>query len=197
MKIKVLFAVLLSMAIAWSASAQKLSGDLSPLKGQTKINVVLDFTGTLVNGKPEQTYIDNETKKKNEADKAKWLSEWNNNLRADAYSMLIKNLNDTKWNTHSFSYGNHATAEYTIIVQVKDITTGLFAGPITRSSAVKADVNFVRTGETTPFATIVFKKCSGAFSSEMPHLITRIAMSFGSLGMESGIMITGTLNKYK
>ncbi|MDR0295720.1 MAG: hypothetical protein LBH91_06000 [Prevotellaceae bacterium] len=192
MKIKILFTGLLSIAMAWSASAQKISDDISPLKGQKEVNVVLDFTGTSVNGKAEQIYIDVEPKKKSEADKAKWLKEWNNNLRSDANGMLIRNLNE-KGNNNSFSFGKHATAQYTIIVKVKDITTGFFAGPITKSSAVKADVSFVKTGETTPFATVVFKKFSGAFSSEMPHLVTRIAMSFGSLGMELGFLIAKTL----
>jgi len=192
MKRKVLFTVLLSIAMVWSASAQKISGDISPLKGQKEVNVVIDFTGTLVNGKAEQIYIDAETKKKNEVEKEKWLTAWNNTLRTDAYSSLIKHLNDRLGN-NNFTAGDFANAEYTIIVKVKDITTGFFAGPITKASAVKADVTFVRTGETTPFATVIFKKSSGAFSSEMPHLITRIAMSFGSLGMELGILVNRAL----
>ena len=189
---KVLFVALLSVATVFGASAQKISGNLSPLKGQEKVNVVLDFSGTLVNGASEESYIAKETKGKSEADKEKWLEEWNTNLRSNAYGLFTKELND-RVSKNFFTAGDFADAGCTIIVKVKDITTGMFAGPFSKPSAIKADVNFVKTGETTPFATVEFKKSTSAFSTEMPHLVTRITMSFGSLGMELGVLLSKAL----
>ena len=190
---RTLFAVLLSVATV-CASAQKISGSISPLKGQKEVNVVLDFSGTLVNGKAEEKYIAEETKGKTNAEKEQWLSEWNEKLRSDAYSMLTNDLNKAvsqKW----FSVGNYANAEYTIYIKVKDITTGFFAGVVSKGSAIKAEVRFVKTDETTPIATVEYKNSSSGISSTIPYFVTRIVMSFGKLGDEIGALINKQLKK--
>jgi hypothetical protein len=114
---KVLFAVLLSVATV-CASAQKFSGNISPLKNQKEVNLVLDFSGTLVNGKAENTYIAEETKGKSKTEKEEWISEWKEKLREDTYAMLANDLDKAvspKW----FSVGDYRDAEYTIVVKVK------------------------------------------------------------------------------
>jgi len=190
---KVLFAVLLSVTAVFGVSAQKLSGDITPLKDQKEVNVVLDFSGTLVNGAAEDKYIANETKGKSESDKEQWLSDWNGTMRENAYSQLINGLE--KWiGDKSFSVGEYKKAPYTIIVKVVDITTGAFAGPFSKSSAVKADVSFVKTGGTTPFATVAYKNSKNDLSSVTPVLIARVAMSFASLGNDLSATINNALN---
>ena len=67
------------------------SGNIFPLKGQKEVNVVLDFTGTLVNNQPEESHIAFNTKDKSDEDKAKWLQEWNEDLRLRSYSLLVSN----------------------------------------------------------------------------------------------------------
>jgi hypothetical protein len=191
---KMLFATLLSVATVFSASAQKLSGDISPLKTQKEVNVVLDFSETLVNGKAEDKYISDETKGKSETEKAQWLSEWNENLRSNAYAMLIKDLGDEVSEKY-FSVGEYKDAEYTINIKVRDITTGFFAGIVARASAIRADVSFVKTGEAEPFASVEFKKSSNSISANVPYFITRITMSFGELGEDIGEMIYKKLKK--
>ena len=181
---KVFFAVLLSVAIG-CVSAQKISGNISPLKNQKEVNLVLDFSGALVNGEAESKYIADETKGKSKAEKEEWMSEWKEKLREDTYAMLENDLNkavSSKW----FSVGDYKDAEYTIIVKVKEITTGFFAGPFTKPSAVQADVRIVKTDGKTPIATIEFKKCSSKISGTIPYFVTRIAMSFGKLGDDIG-----------
>ena len=192
MNTKVLFTVLLSAATALSVSAQKPSGNIAPLKGQQEVNLVLDFSGTLVNGKAEDKYIEEETKDKTEEEKAQWLSEWNEKLRADAYSRLTNDFNK-KMGGKFFSIGEYVNAEYTIIVKVKDITTGFFAGPFTKPSAVKSSVSFVKAGESTPFATVEYKNSCSRISSTIPYFVTRIAMSFGSLGDDLAATISKAL----
>lgn len=176
------------------ASAQKLSGDLSPLRGQTEVNIVLDFSGTLVNGRTEQKYINEETKGKKAADKEKWLKEWNENLRSNAYSMLIRDFNKTI-DKKLFVVDDIPDAEYTIYVKIKEIKTGYFAGVVAKPSELKAKVYFFRTGEDTPFATAEYKKSRSKLSANIPYFVTRIAMSFGTLGSNIGKTVNKNLKK--
>jgi len=217
---KVLFTVLLSVATVIGVSAQRIVGNISPLKGQQEVNVVLDFSGVIVNGETEENFIAEETKGKKDADKKKWLSEWNKDLRSEAYASLIKELNGKVSGRH-FSAGKYSGAEYTIIIRVREITTGFWAsrasapsrpkGPsrpsvpsprltprpssVSNASAVRADVSFVKTGETVPFATTEFKRSSNNSSSDMPYLVTKIALSFGTLGEDIGNAINKALKK--
>jgi len=180
------------MVAGLSVLAQKLSGDITPLKGQKEVNVVLVFSGTLVNGETEDKYIAKETKDKTEKEKEKWLSEWNERLRSDAYSMLIRDLNKIV-GAKLFLTGDYPQAEYTINIKIKDITTGYFKGPFTQPSELKADVGFVKKSETTPFATAIFKNSCSFYSSVVPYFVARIAMSFGTLGGDIGKIIYKTI----
>ena len=184
----VLCAALLSIATVLSVSAQKLSGDITPLKNQKEVNVVLDFSETLVNGKSEEKYISDETKEKNEEEKAQWLLEWNEKMRSESYSLLISGFNKELGN-NLFLAGEFPEAEYTISIKVVDITTGHFAGPFSKPSFIKAEASFVKTGEKNQFATIEFKNSCSKISSTIPYFVTRISLSFGKLGDEIGEII--------
>ena len=190
---RVLIVALLSLATV-CVSAQKLSGDIKPLKGQKEVNVVIDFSGTTVNGSAEEKYIENETKAKNDEEKATWLNDWNENLRTSAYSMLTNDLNKAvvdNW----FAVGNYPNAEYTINVKVLNITTGYFAGPMGKPSVLKVMVTFVKTGDTTPIATVEYKNSSSGISYTIPVLVTRIGVSFGKLGDQLADLINKQLKK--
>ena len=189
---KVLVATLLLAMTVFGASAQKISGSLAPLKGQKQVNVVLDFTGTLVNGKPEESHVEFFSRNKTEEEIEKWRSEWYNDLRNQSYAMFVRDLNNKVSKKH-FTVGNFPEAGYTIVVNVRDITPGFFAGVMTKPSAVRADISFVKTGETKPFATTNFKRVSSSASSSMPYFVTRIALSFGSLGLHLGNSINKAL----
>jgi hypothetical protein len=181
----------LSLLVVVSASAQKLSGSLASLKGQKEVNVVLDFSGMLVNGKTEKEYIANETKKKNATEKAQWLVEWNEKLRSDAYSMLTNDL-EKNLNKGLFAVGDYPEAEYTIKIKVVEIATGI---PMMSSSAIKASVKLVKTGGTSPIATIEYKRASSKISANIPYFVTRIVMSFGKLGDDLAKTINKNLKK--
>jgi len=185
---KILFAVALSVATV-AVSAQKLSGNLSPLKGQKEVNVVIDFTGTLVNGQPEESHIAFFSRGKNEEETAKWLKEWNEDMRNDAYAKIIEHLS-TEANKKGFTVGDFPNAEYTIIAKVINISPGAH---LMKNSDVKANISFVKTGENTPFATVEYKKIIGKFSNYVASQVTRTAMAFGYLGSELGKTISKNL----
>ena len=187
---KVLFAVLLSVATMFGVSAQKLSGDLSPLKGQENVNVVIDFSGTTVNRIPEEKYIANETRRKSAADKEKWLKEWNEDLRAQAHELFAVELNKNLKN-QTFVVGDYPDAEYTINVRVLDITPGRFM-PTSKASALKVEVTFVgKDGKS--LATVPYKYISNSASSYIPVTVTRIVMSYGMLGVNLAAVINRNL----
>jgi hypothetical protein len=188
MNSKIFLVVLLSIA-TFSASAQKLSGNISPLKNQKEVNVVIDFSGTNAEGRPEATYIEIKTKGKTDEQIAQFLTELNEQLRNDAYKSLTEKMNDVVQG-NLFIAGDYPNAECTIYVTVKDYHPGIF---LMRNSTVRADVSFVKTGETVPFATLPYKAVVGKFSSNVPLWVTRTAMAFGYLGDSIGKVVAKNL----
>jgi len=181
------------MVVGLSVSAQKLSGDITPLKGQKEVNVVLDFSGTLVNGKAEEIYISKETNGKTEIEKEKWLSEWNENLRTESYNFLISGL-QKGLGEKVLWIGEHKDAEYTIDVKVRNITTG-HSTIISKPSSIKAEVFIIKTGEQTPIATIEFKNSCNGVSASFSNFVYRIAFSFATLGYDIGRIINNKMEK--
>ena len=191
---RTLTVLVVSLFITMGVTAQKLSGNISPLKGQKEVNVVLDFSGTLVNNQPEQAHIDHEINGKTEEEKVKWLKEWNEDLRTNAYTMLTDNLGKNLRDV-TFTIGKYPNADITINIKVINIETGYFAGPFAKPSVVNANVSFIKKGESAPFATVQYKKCSNGFSSTVAYHVTRITMSFGRLGDELAVLINKNIKK--
>ena len=188
---KTFFAALLLVATI-GASAQRLSGNVSPLKNQGQVNVVLDFSQTTVHGKPEEVFIAEELSKRDDAQTQAFLREWRESLRNDAYNMLLSGLNKHVANA-GFQGGNFPDAEYTMCFRIIDINKGFFAGVMNKASAILAEVDFIKTGETVPFATIKLKKASHALSANVPYYVTRTAMSFDTVGAMTGKLLNKRL----
>ena len=185
---KILFAAMLFVATI-SVSAQKLSGNLSPLKDQKEVNVVLDFTGTTVNGQSEESHIAFHTRGKDDAGVALFLKEWNEDLRKDSYDLLIRDLNKAL-SKKGLTGGNYPQAEYTIIVKVLNISPGTH---LMKNSDAKTNVKFVKTGDNTPFATVDYKKSIGWYSIYVAVQVPRTAMAFGMVGTNIGTTISKNL----
>ena len=189
---QILFTVALSVA-TMAVSAQKLSGSISPLKGQKEVNVVLDFSGMLVNNQPEESHIAYSTKDKNEEEKAEWLLEWNEKLRENSYAKLVTDLNKATVKKGGFSVGDYPNAEYTIYIKVINIDPGYFAGIMGKAAMLWTEVSFVKTGETTPFATVKYDRVFSGMGDVVAYFVSRIAMSFGTLGDKIGSTISKNL----
>jgi len=186
---KQIFLTVLLLIATMSVSAQTFKGDISPLKNQKEVNVVLDFTGTLCEGMAKEKYIEIKTKGKSEEQKAQFLSELNEQLQSEAYNSLTGKM-DKVVNEKWFSAGNYPDAEYTIYVMVKDFNPGAF--PM-KNSRVRADVNFVKTGESVPIATVTYKNVLGRYSANVPLWVTRTVMAFGYQGESIGKVIVKNL----
>ena len=188
---KAFFATLFAILTVCCVSAQKLQGDLSPLSNQDEVNLILDFSETLVNGGDFDKFFAAETKGKSESFKEDWLADWNEKLPAEALSKLTGAFNITM-RTKFFSIGEYKNAQYTIIVKVKDITPGTFAGPLSKPSKIKTEVSFVKKGEKTPFATVEYKESRSSITM-LPQLVMRISMSFMTLGEDLSATISREL----
>ena len=77
---KINFLTLLLILATTYVSAQKLSGDITRLKGQQEVNVVLDFSGMTVNNKPEEVYVNNQVKDKEGEEKELWREGWGDDV---------------------------------------------------------------------------------------------------------------------
>jgi hypothetical protein len=149
------------------------------LKGQTEINVVLDFS--------ELTY-DGDSQKEQYEDKGNnWVEEWEGKRRVDLADNFISNLND-ELKKVDVSFGEYPNAEYTLIVVVLDCDFGAFAGPMSVPAKVKASVKIVKTGSTEVLSsTKKFTESQNPYSAiATPNDFVRMYLAFGELGEELG-----------
>ena len=174
------------LAVTMSISAQKFTGNISPLKGQKEVNVVIDFSEMLVNKQPEESHIAFNTKDKSEEEKEQWLKEWNEKMREEAFEQLKEELNKAV-TKKGFLVGNYPNVEYTILVKVNSLSPGVHK---LISSNVSSTVYFVKTGQTTPFATLEYKRIWGKWSDLLPDHVARIGKAFGYLGSNLGKTIS-------
>jgi len=193
-----LLVVLLLVVTAIGVSAQRsfipkpvdacgYFGDITPLKGQKEMNLVLDISGTWVDGSTEDAYIAEKTKDKTEEEKEKFLKEWNEYLQEKAYTEFVIHFNK-EMEKVGMSVNKIPNAKYTMYIQVKEIYTGWYAGGVgMRLAEVVADIKFLKTGENTPFATIIGQySWGGGTIYTAAWYIDRIAKAFGPLGNHIG-----------
>ena len=185
---KVFFILAFTVSIT-SISAQTLSGNISSLKGKQEVNVEIDFSETLVNNEPEESYISLNTKEKNDEEKAEWLNEWREELPEEAYSQFIKYLNN-EINQKGITAGDFPNAEYTIHVKVINISPGVSQW---KNSNVSLNISFLKTGQTSPIATIEYKRTWANWSNIYAHHINRICRAFDYVGMNLGKTISNNL----
>ena len=186
---KVFFTLALTAA-STVISAQKLMGNISSLKGQREVNVTIDFAGTLVNNQPEESYISVNTKEKNNADRDEWLYEWYEEMPEEAYEQFVKSLND-EIKQKRITAGYFPNAEYTIHIQVNNISPGVSQ---LKASNVGLTIYFVKTGQTTSFASIEYNRIWATWSHLYAHHVNRICRAFSCAGMNFGKMINKNLN---
>jgi len=174
--------------VIMSVSAQSFFGDITPIKNQKEVNLVLDFSGVWVNSNPEEIWLAEEIKNKTEEEKTKWLSEWNDILRSKAYSELITSFNKEMIKS-GMMVDKYPNAQFTILVQVKEIYTGWYGGRYLEPARVLAEISFIHTGESIPFASVTghFSR-TPFFGSHAVYawFVTRISSAFSGIGKDIG-----------
>ena len=154
----------LSLFVAFTmlVSAQKMkfeSGDLKFLKGQTELNVEMNFDkATFYNEKmSEEEYIDKRTKEigadkgKSEADN--WLTDWNKS-KGDFGDKFIASLNKNS----DIKASMNSNATYTVIVETTWIYPGWFAGVMKQPAKVSTILKFVETANPGKVLAVINSK---------------------------------------
>lgn len=171
---KKLFVVLLAICTMTALHAQKIKGDVSCLKGQKEINIQFIYKGVTYDGDSEAKYLKDEDKAKD----PEWKAAWTSTFRTENWEpRFIEDLNKEIAKT-GMKCGDFADAEYTVIVKFTDIDPGTFAGPMSMPARITCTVSFVKTGSTSPFATLQLNKVAYKyFMSPMPEQRVAEAMS--------------------
>jgi len=176
---KKILVFVLAIGMVTALQAQKVSGDLSCLKGQKEVNITFNYKGVTYDGDSEAKYLKDEDKAKD----PEWKAAWTSSFRTDIWEpRLIEDLNKE---LNGMECGDFADAEYTIIVKLIDIDPGTFAGPMSVPARVTATASIVKTGTTAPKATIELKKISYKyFMSPKPE--ARVGEVFSCMGEAIG-----------
>lgn len=167
----------LTIGMITALQAQKVSGDLSCLKGQKEINITFDYKSVTYDGDSEAKYLKGEDKAKD----AEWKAAWTSSFRTDNWEpRLIEDLNK-EISKNGMECGDFADAKYTIIVKLIDIDPGTFAGPMSMPAKITATASIVMTGAKSPKATIELKKITYKyFMSPQPE--ARVGEAFSCVG---------------
>jgi hypothetical protein len=152
MKKIIVLSVLLLFSISTSLLfAQKIklvSGDLSFLKGQTKINIEYIYDGMMVGLKSEEDYVNSKVEYYNK-DKAgegdKWLQNWIN-CRKNKYQPKFEEMLNLylKKNKVNFS-PNNTDAKYTLILKTDFTEPGFSIGIARQPAHINTSIFFVET----------------------------------------------------
>jgi hypothetical protein len=134
---KIILAVIATMCFI-NVTAQKLTGSLSFLSEEEKINVVFDYSAVLIQGIPEkETYeIKGET----------WATQWEEAKTATFYPQFIDHLNkNLNSGTKLLLCGDYPDANYQMTVKI--LTFGRVWG-------IECEIIFTKIGDETPLATV-------------------------------------------
>ncbi len=181
MKRLLVFAIMVSMI--FMAQAQKVKGDLAPLKGQSKVNVEFVYDGVTYDGDSEAKFFKDNSDRD---DFEQWKQNWTSRFREDLWeASFLEDLNE-EVKALNIDFGEQAGATYTMIVKMVDIDPGSFAGPFSVPCRLTGDISFVTTGSSDSFATISFTKIQGNGYQMSPIIEHRVKFAFEELGETIG-----------
>jgi hypothetical protein len=150
---KIMFLAFSIMAMA-TASAQKMkveSGSFDFLKGQSELNVVLDFDkATFYNEKmTEEEYIAKRkseiTKDKGASEASSWEKDWKASKSGSFKDKFILSFN--KNIDSGVKLAENTSAKYTVIVETTWIYPGWFAGVMKQPAKISTRLKFIETGK--------------------------------------------------
>ncbi len=167
-KISVLIVGLLFLFSSTNLFAQKIklvSGDLSFLKGQTKLNVEYIYDGMMVGKKTEVEYIKDRMEKYNKDEPGKgekWLTSWKGDrtkrFQPKFEELLNKYLEPAKVSVSA----NNSDAKYTLVLKTTFTDPGYNVGVSRKPSYIDVEVTFIETGKSaTELAKITMLKAPG------------------------------------
>ena len=179
-KLFVLFVVIFSVCMV---QAQKVKGDLSPLKGQGKVNVVFVYDGVTYDGDSEDEFF---AQHKKRDDFEQWKANWTGRFREDKWEAKFLDELNEETEDLKIEFVDNSKAPYTMVVKMIDIDPGGFSGPFSVPSKLTGDISFVKTGTSESFASISFTKIQGNPYKLTPVFEDRVSFAFEELGETIG-----------
>lgn len=180
---KNLFVIAIMICAVFVAQAQKVKGDLSPLKGQSKVNVEFVYDGVTYDGDSEADFFKDHSDRD---DFEQWKKDWTGSFRSDMWEPeFLEELNDEIEGLH-MTFGEFAGTTYTMIVKINDIDPGSFAGPFSVPCMLAGEISIVKTGSSESIATISFSKVAGNGFQLTPIIEHRVKFAYDELGETIG-----------
>lgn len=178
---KLLFA-LVAICCMTTLQAQKTTGDLSPLKDQTQINIKFDYTGVTYDGDSEEKYL----KEEDNAKDAQWKKSWTSTFRTSIWEPRLTEDINNELVKKGVKCGSFPKATYTMVVKIKDIDPGTFAGPMSVPSKITGVATVYKTGTKDEIGAIEFKNVAGNPYFMTPKIEARVGEAFSNVGKVIG-----------
>ena len=180
---KKLFVLLLTFCSVCLLQAQKVNGDLSPLKGVAKVNVEFSYDGVTYDGDSEaEFFADN----KDHDNFEQWKKDWKSRFRKEKWEANFLAKVNEEVGDLKVVFGTYPKADYTMKVKMVDIDPGSFAGPFSAPCKLTGEIRFVSKGSSDDFATMSFKKAQGNPYKMTPVIEDRVRFAFEDLGSNVG-----------
>jgi hypothetical protein len=116
---KILFSTIITLIISTICNAQTLEkGSLSFLNGETKLNVVIDYSKGNIKGMTEEEFIKASCATAREGDG--WRDVWNNKAKSELKAKFIFTMNSGMVGSGLYG-GNYDDAKYTLTIVIFSI----------------------------------------------------------------------------
>jgi hypothetical protein len=178
----------MTLPVAFAQKLKLIQGDLSALKDETELNVAYEYSPMRV-GKfeKEEDYIAKKKAEYNEKEAGrgeKWEAAWIGD-RSERFEPQFEEL----FNKHAknLKVGSNPSAKYTLIIKTTFTEPGFNVYVTRKNASIDGQAIVVKTGDTTPIATISFEKAPGrTFGGYDYDTGTRIQEAYAMLGKSLG-----------
>jgi hypothetical protein len=147
-KLVLLASFLMLGSMASYGKVVKLSGDLSPLKGITALNLQYDYSKIIVGGMDEETFIKKGVEERNAKKPGSgdvWKERWVNDRDSRFAPRFEELLNKYVGEKNVAATRNNSTAKYTLILKTVFTETGFNIGIMRRPAFINVEIDIVET----------------------------------------------------
>ncbi|MEO6753241.1 MAG: hypothetical protein ABIP85_15785 [Chthoniobacteraceae bacterium] len=187
---------LLAILPAQAADVKLESGDLSPLRGATAVNVRYVYDGMMVDKETEAAYVKRAAageEKGGSGKGAKWMKLWTESRVGRYQPKFEKELNNALKKKGITFGGNQSAAKHTLILRTVMCDPGWLGwGLIRKSSRLDAVATLVETAKPNAvLATIRVNDCGGSGTDY--NLAGRVEASYANCAKELGNLLKKSL----
>ncbi len=186
-KLIMLLCLMMAVSVTYGQKVVKVSGNLTPLKGEKVFNLVYSYDNLMVGSKKEASYIEEKVKKYNSDEPGKgdqWKEAWFNDREARFQPKFEELFNKYLEDGGMSAATNSPDAKYTIHIKTTMIDPGWNVGVSRRPAYLNVTIEIYET-ETPSNMTAKFKVTKIPGSDVMGYDFEsgwRIAEAYAKLG---------------